>query len=95
MDVPFVVPNGAAVVSECLRTAHSDYRHFIVTFPNGYSGSVISRPGSGGERWEVAVMQDGHLVYTTPITTDVIGWISTQEVESILARIAGLEGIRP
>jgi len=62
-------------------------------FPNGYSASVIIGPKSyGGSRglYELAVMYDGDLDYTTPITDDVLGHLSPGEVTEILAQIEAL-----
>lgn len=63
------------------------------TFANGYSASVIQGPYSyGGPAglWEVAVLRDGHLDYSTPVTDDVIGHCTDDEVGKILALIAAL-----
>jgi hypothetical protein len=63
-------------------------------FPNGYGASVVSHEFSYGGKngsWEVAVIgPDGSLDYTTPITDDVIGWLSEEEVVDILRKIFSL-----
>ena len=63
------------------------------TFPNGYSGSVVRHFGSyGGPQglWEIAVMHGGELVYDTPITNDVLGWQTEEDVEQVLNKIREL-----
>lgn len=63
------------------------------TFPNGYTASVIRYPGSYGyemDLWEVAVLYDDEIVYDTPITNDVIGWLSEEEVKETLLQIRNL-----
>jgi hypothetical protein len=64
-----------------------------VDFANGYGASVIIGRGSyGGEDglYELAVMKDGSLCYDTPITDDVVGRLSEQDVTELLARIEAL-----
>lgn len=63
------------------------------TFPNGYTASVIRRIGSYGFEmglWEIAIMYDDEIVYDTPITNDVLGWLSEEEVEKQLQEIKNL-----
>lgn len=69
-----------------------------VFFPNGYGASVIT----GGmfytdpaHPYEVAVMkgtsdEDSSLTYETPITDDVLGHQTADDVERVLAEIAAL-----
>ena len=62
-------------------------------FANGYCASVIRGPWTyGGEKglFELAVMHDGKLDYTTPITEDVIGHLTEAQVEGLLAQIEAL-----
>lgn len=63
------------------------------SFPNGYGASVVKHAGSyGGKQglWEVAVVQDGELCYSTPITDDVIGHLNDPQVDDILGKISRL-----
>lgn len=64
-------------------------------FENGRGASVIRNPHSyGGEKglYELAVLDDnGNLDYTTPITNDVIGWLTWEEVIELLRKIKELE----
>ena len=72
-----------------------EQRHF--RFDNGYGASVIRNPRSyGGDKdlFELAVLDaQGHLTYDTPVTDDVIGWLSEAEVQDTLAQIAALPAV--
>lgn len=63
-------------------------------FDNGYGASVVSHSGSyGGDKglFEVAVLNaDGEIVYNTPITADVIGFLDFAGVVEILDAIKRL-----
>jgi hypothetical protein len=61
------------------------------SFPNGYSASVID-DGYGAEDglYELAVLRDGKIVYDTPITDDVLGWLTPYRVAKTLDAIAAL-----
>ena len=62
-------------------------------FPNGYGASVICHKGSyGGYRglWELAVELHGIIVYDTSITADVIGHLTTEQVNKHLQDIKEL-----
>ena len=68
----------------------------IYRFENShYSASVVKTPTSyGGESglWELAVLLDGKITYDTPITSnhDVTGWLTDDDVQTILAQIDAL-----
>lgn len=62
-------------------------------FDNGYGASVVCSPYSyGGTQglWEIAVLHSDEIVYDTPVTDDVIGYLSETEVEEILDQIEAL-----
>lgn len=67
--------------------------HRVHEFPNGYGASVVrhafSYGGSAGF-YELAVLHDGEIVYDTPITNDVIGWLTMARVGDLLHDIAAL-----
>ena len=68
------------------------YRAYM-EFPNKYGVSVIQGAYSyGGDKglYELAVMKDGHLCYDTPITSDVIGHLTEEEVTEIMQQVANL-----
>ena len=63
-------------------------------FSNGYGASVIQSEYSYGHEdglYELAVLKDGELCYDTPITGDIIGYLSADEVTEYLQRIEGLK----
>lgn len=63
-------------------------------FANGYGASVIQNSmsyGGGQGLYEVAVLgPDGHLTYSTPITNDVLGHQSVEDVREVLRSVAEL-----
>lgn len=66
---------------------------WIFSFKNGYGASVIT----GGiaycnevQPYELAVLKDDDLCYDTPITDDVIGYLTSNEVYELLDRIEQL-----
>lgn len=69
----------------------------VYRFPNGYGASVVQFRGSYGFEqglYELGVIKfegdDWCLTYDTPITDDVIGHLSPEEVEATLDQIAEL-----
>ena len=71
------------------------YTKHAYYFDNGYGASVVRTPdsyGSGKDLWELAVLKEmpdrvWGLCYDTPITKDVIGWLSEEAVDILLAEI--------
>lgn len=65
-----------------------------ITFDNGFGASVIKTPYSyGGDDglYELAVLDsDGKLTYSTPITEDVMGHLTSEDVTEILKQIQQL-----
>jgi len=75
---------------------HGEYhKHY---FDNGYGASVIRGPYTFGGRdglWELGVLKKiagngWQLCYDTPLTSDVIGHLSENEVDTLLDRIEKL-----
>jgi len=69
-------------------------RHF---FDNGYGVSVIQSPNSyGGDEglYEAAVLKvtddDWQITYDTPITSDVLGHQTVEDIDSLLFEIEKL-----
>lgn len=75
------------------KSLHDGYQQ-VYKFPNGYGASVIRHTFSyGGDLGlkEIAVLnKDGNITYDTPITDDVVGFLSDEDVESYLIRISEL-----
>jgi len=76
-----------------------DIERYKIMFDNGYGASVIRGEYTyGGDKgyWELAVTDaNGSLTYATPITDDVIGWLSDDDVADTLDRIAALPATQP
>ena len=66
----------------------------IVQFSNGFGASIVMTPHTyGGDRglYELAVFgKDGQITYDTPITNDVLGYLSKEEVTETLKKIKEL-----
>jgi len=66
-----------------------------IIFDNGYGASVVKHEHSyGGDKglYELAVLgKDGQITYDTPITNDVIGYLTEDEVTDFLRQIQELE----
>jgi hypothetical protein len=65
-----------------------------ITFENGYGVSVVKSDYSyGGNKglYELAVLStDGNLTYDTPITDDVMGYLSPEDVTNVMSKIQTL-----
>ncbi len=62
-------------------------------FDNGYEVSVVKSPHSyGGDKglYELAIFKDGDICYDTPITDDVLGYLSDKDVTEVLIKIQQL-----
>lgn len=68
----------------------------IVKFDNGYSASCL-RGGmfyTSNGTYEIAVLDDHGIVYNTPITDDVLGYLSEEEANQALKDISELPAKR-
>jgi hypothetical protein len=73
-----------------------EYHHMgeqmLFRFDNGYGASIINNDMSYGI--ELAVIywegEDFHLIYDTPITDDVIGYLDRDRAETLLEAIEKL-----
>ncbi len=64
-----------------------------LNFDNGYTASVVRGDHTyGGSEglYELAVMYNGEIVYDTPITSDVVGWLTEGDVTEKLNEVASL-----
>ncbi len=63
-------------------------------FPNGFGASIVKHSWSYGcedDLFEVAVLFEGGICYRTPITNDVVGYLTDEDVVRICERISVLE----
>ncbi len=68
-------------------------KHWCIRFKNGYEGDIITGAAAKCNNdypYELAVFKDGHICYDTPITDDVIGHLTADEVGKILKKIEAL-----
>ena len=80
------------------RENYEDGEHYIFHFRNGYGASVIRGPYSYGgpnKLFELAVLKRNQryprywdITYDTPITNDVLGWLTADEVTEKLTEIS-------
>lgn len=76
--------------------------NYKFVFENGYGASVIRHYGTYGWEeglFELAVLREEtknnyNLCYTTPITDDVLGWLTDEQVCENLEKIKKLESIK-
>ena len=60
-------------------------------FPNGYSVSVVRGPltyGGSAGLYELAVLHGSKIVYDTPVTADVLGYLTEGDVTERLNEVA-------
>jgi hypothetical protein len=66
-----------------------------IMFDNGWGASVVSHTFSYGGKnglYELAVLDsNGDLTYDTPVTNDVEGYLSEEDVTKLLEQIQKLE----
>ena len=64
----------------------------LFRFPNGYGASLINHTGSYGNEIAVIEWDGGHyaITYATPVTDDVLPYLTPEEIEAALDRIAAL-----
>jgi hypothetical protein len=79
------------------RTIHDTGIQYLAFYPNGYGASIVQHPYSYGNSsglWELAVIKgtegEWNICYETPITNDVLGHLSENEVDEILTQIEAL-----
>jgi hypothetical protein len=69
--------------------------HGRVIFDNGYGVSVIKHEYSyGGDKgfYELAVIDsEGDVIYDTPVTDDVIGWLTPKDITELMIQVQDLK----
>lgn len=64
-----------------------------IEFDNGYGASVAQTPhtyGGSDGLYELAVLKNGMITYDTPVTDDVEGYLTTEDVTNLLQQIQEL-----
>jgi len=83
-DLPFFPINDGFMVGKKAR----------MDFENGYGVSVVSHTYSYGGKdglFEVAVLgKDGNLTYDTPVTNDVVGYLTEEDVTDVMKQVQNL-----
>ena len=73
---------------------YQDGKQAIIYFDNGYGASVVCHEHSYGGKeglYELAVLdEEGQLCYDTPVTNDVMGYLTEDEVTNLLKQIQEL-----
>ena len=68
--------------------------HKVLKFDNGYGASIVSHSGSYGGNaglFEIAVLdKSGDIVYDTPVTSGVEGYLDFADVAEIVNKIKNL-----
>ena len=95
------VPTLSRLIAEAVEVSSHDVLNgyqWRVLYANGYGFSAVKHDGSYGREcdlWELAVFrkdEDGcRLVYDTPITCDVLGWLSEDELVAAAEEIRSLQ----
>lgn len=83
---------------ELIRTIDDEFgRQFVFRCENDYGASVVMNRVSYGHEdglWELGVIKfdrdEWHLDYDTPITNDVIGYLTEKDVKRLLIEISKL-----
>lgn len=87
--------NNAVKISDLVFEANktSGGSRAISNFDNGYQASVITGGWAYATEdapYEIAVMCNYDLCYDTPITNDVLGYLTEEAANDILQQIANL-----
>lgn len=93
MRPSFIEYNSPKVTKADRKITPSGGIQMLWSFDNGYSASVVWHDYSYGNKlglFELAVLYNEDFDYDTPITNDVVGYLSTKSVCALLAQIAEL-----
>jgi hypothetical protein len=66
----------------------------VLNFDNGYGVSVLFGDrfySNGIDNYELAILYNGDITYSTGITDDVIGYINEDEVNNVMLKVQKLK----
>ena len=89
METPFGGRQFGNRAAKTVQEMHNG-KQWVFEFNNGYGASVVCHDYSYGGKaglFELGVIHDGWLCYTTPITGDVLGYLTKEQVLAILDKI--------
>lgn len=85
------------IIKDIIIKSKNKGTQVVIFFPNGYGASIIKSPYSYGADkglFEMAVIKgnkDGRKVcYDTPITDDVLGYLTSEDINKYLEQIEKL-----
>jgi len=85
---------GSHEIIDASRLCFIGFMHRFM-FDNGFGISVVKHDGSYGHEqdlWEIAVLDsNGDLCYKTPVTDDVLGWLTDSDVYETAVEVAALD----
>lgn len=87
--IPHPIAGEAQKLPLYLAKEYAEAKQAKMNFENGYGISVIFGSmfySNGIDTYEVGILKDGILCYATPITDDVIGYITADEVTDIMRK---------
>lgn len=79
-----------------LSDRYKDHKMAFEVFENGYAVSVLfgkSFYSNGIDTYELAILLNGDLCYTSGITDGVLEELSEEEVSDIMIRVASLQSV--
>lgn len=67
--------------------------HATMNFDNGYGVSVVKGElfYCDEDTFEVAILKDGDICYTTPLTGDVLGYQTAEDITKIMQELQTYE----
>lgn len=89
-----LIKNLQRISKSVTQAQTADGWSIFVEFENGYGADIAKNSttyGSKDDLWEIAVTKNGELYYKTPITNDVIGGCTENDVLDWCLQIAELE----
>jgi hypothetical protein len=65
------------------------YSRAFLDFPNGYGLSVVTGPYvyCGPGTFEVAIFYNDKICYDTPLTSDVLGYQTPEDIDEIIQKV--------